>query len=335
MLGAEPLSAEGTTPEARLVHKKARSAYLNNSAQVTARKPRAPLYPYREWVAFAGNALMRGAVAQGPYKVRWDASGRCQSPVYREIKGRAYYGMPSGRSGKESFQAEARENQNPTAYLDMWVPCRRCAVCLRRRANHWKLRAMTELKQTDDRGGRTWFCTLTLDEGKQFQVELAVRARVGSSEFEAMSPEHRFGELAREAGKLVTLWLKRVREKTGAGLRYLLVCEAHKSGKPHYHLLVHEADREKPVRWRDLSDTWVQNGFFHGKIVNRDTPVSYVTKYLSKDARSRVRASVGYGQGDYTPLHSGLKGQREETLTPFPFGAGSEASVAPNQKRKD
>lgn len=97
-----------------------------------------------------------------------------------------------------------------------------------------------------------------------------------------------------EITKELTLWLKRVRKQSAASIRYLLVCEAHKSGLPHYHILVHQVG-EVPVLKKHLED-W-PHGFTQWKLVNDLTSTSgYVTKYLLKEARARLRASVRYGR---------------------------------------
>lgn len=87
-----------------------------------------------------------------------------------------------------------------------------------------------------------------------------------------------------------------------AKLRYVIVTEAHKVSEvfPHYHILIHEvsdtltADSIK-AQWRS------RVGFIDRKLV-RGSPegMLYLCKYLSKDNRARVRASIGYGRQGQT-----------------------------------
>ncbi len=155
---------------------------------------------------------------------------------------------------------------------------------------------MSELKRTQ---GRTWFLTLTLSP--QWHSTMANRARLRlarqSVDFETLTPATQFAERNREIGREITLYIKRVRKRAGVPLRYCLVAEKHKSGLPHYHALVHEVDFDNPVRSSILRKEW-KLGFSQCKLVaqgDEAKTANYVAKYLSKDAASRVRASVGYG----------------------------------------
>jgi hypothetical protein len=154
-----------------------------------------------------------------------------------------------------------------------------------------------------------------------------VRLAAQGEDFDAGDDASRFVHRHKECAKELTLWLKRLRAaaaedhrqsartaelceaKRGAKcschpisefrvpLSYLLVAEAHKSGLPHYHLLVHEHDESKPVRARHLKETW-RLGFSDVKLVaqgEESRRAAYAAKYLTKSALARVRASVGYG----------------------------------------
>lgn len=145
---------------------------------------------------------------------------------------------------------------------------------------------------------RTWFGTLTLrPERQQFVLDNA-RMKLarqgldfdGLSEVEQFRLRHEFVSLE------LTRWLKRVRKNSEAPLRFCLVAEAHKSGAPHYHVLVHESDPARPVRKSVLCEAWTW-GFTRWKLVEDQRAAGYVTKYLSKSALARVRASLKYGTG--------------------------------------
>jgi hypothetical protein len=177
---------------------------------------------------------------------------------------------------------------------------------------------------------RTWFVTLTLNPACHSHMANKARLRLAAlgEDFEALPSEQQFAERHTEISKELTLWLKRVRETASVDhrqsdrdaegcdstrgqwcnchpianyrvpLSYMLVAEAHKSGLPHYHLMIHEFSESRPVRARHLKSNW-RLGFSDVKLVAQDEEnrtASYCAKYLSKSAISRVRASLGYGQ---------------------------------------
>jgi hypothetical protein len=161
------------------------------------------------------------------------------------------------------------------------------------------MRVVDELKATQ---GRTWFLTLTV--APQGHVDAANRARlrlaVQGVDFDRLSPDQQFVERQSEIGPEITRYLKRVRKESGSPLRYALVAEPHKSGLPHYHALIHEVDPYSPVRASTLKGQW-KLGFSQCKLVaqgDENRTASYVAKYLTKTASSRVRVSEGYGQAD-------------------------------------
>lgn len=168
-----------------------------------------------------------------------------------------------------------------------------CDCCRRLKKALWTARAESEVQT----GMRNWFGTLTLSPAEHYQIVTRSRRRLarGGTDFDSLSSEAQFSELMIELGSDVTLWLKRVRKESGAPLRYLLVAEAHKSGAPHLHILVHETQAGKPVRYRTLSKQWTQ-GFVKFNLIDGMKAARYVCKYISKSAMARVRASLHYGQ---------------------------------------
>ena len=176
---------------------------------------------------------------------------------------------------------------------------------------------------------RTWFVTLTLNPQAHSRMANQARLRLARNavDFDALPETDQFKERHRECSAELTLWLKRLRKsasidhrqssRKGDGceatkgqrcichplnlftipLRYVLVAEAHKTGLPHYHLLIHEVLHSRPVRARHIQLNW-RHGFSQCKLVAQDDEnrtAAYVAKYLSKSALARVRASVGYG----------------------------------------
>lgn len=217
----------------------------------------------------------KGQVELRPAVATRNLAGDCADPVSVSMRG--------------SDPVGPRET-GPAIWADGLYRCRKCEPCLRRRGREWTSRAMTEVA----RAPRTWLVTLTLRPEAHFMLGLRStrRLRGGGTDLDALSPNERFNERWREIGVEATKWLKRTRERSGA-LRYLMVVEAHKSGLPHIHLLVHDVDGAS-VLYRHLVDHW-PHGFAHAKLVEDARSASYVCKYLSKSALARVRASSGYG----------------------------------------
>ena len=183
--------------------------------------------------------------------------------------------------------------------VEMNNRCRKCANCLAHRQRLWTARAMDEIAAAS----RTWFGTLTIEPYAQFTFGLRAAARVALTrreEFSALTPTEQFKYRVDQIAPEITTYLKRVRKEAGVPLRYLLVSEAHKSGLPHFHILVHEP--LGPIRKATLKDQW-KLGFTRWKLVEQDQRAArYVCKYLSKDAETRVRASLRYGQGGQNAL---------------------------------
>lgn len=251
-------------------------------------------YHLRESRAFARHALGMGGVLVTPTLVRWDLSGNCTDPRFMELTGRLDL--------SEDFADE-----KPISTV-LEVRCRVCANCLRARAFHWRMKAQAECQHAQ----RTWFGTLTLSEAEQ--VKALYRAQLASERRgvpwhspvkrgldetpEAYSMRVRRAQFRLAVQSIapdVTKWLKRIRKESGAKLRFLLVAEAHKSGRPHFHVLVHEVAGSVPIRKRTLGDQW-KLGFSQFRLVQEgDKAASYVCKYLTKSAAARVRASLRYG----------------------------------------
>jgi hypothetical protein len=164
-------------------------------------------------------------------------------------------------------------------------------MCLKARAATWAERARVECA----RAKRTWFVTLTLRPEEQYRA--LAQARVEGIGFDDLPEEEQFLRRHRVISRWLTLFIKRVRKASGAKLRYVLVAERHKSGLPHYHLLLHEV--EGAVKHAVLRAQW-RLGFMTAKLVPEGdaSPARYVSKYLAKAAEARVRASVRYGRDE-------------------------------------
>lgn len=175
--------------------------------------------------------------------------------------------------------------------VEIEAPCRKCEPCLVAKAREWAHRAAQELRASH----RTWFGTLTLAPERHFEFLTRTRARLAKQyvDLESLSEVEQFEEREREISREIQLMWKRLR-KGGAQFRFILVCETHKTGLPHYHCLVHEVG--DPVRHNVLKRAW-PHGFTKWKLCDAaDRKVAwYVCKYLTKETRARVRASVAYG----------------------------------------
>lgn len=182
-----------------------------------------------------------------------------------------------------------KDERGPYSVL-LTAKCRKCDECRKDRQEHWALRAASEIRASP----RTWFGTLTISP--QWHERFAAAARLrserrGNGVFEALPLDRQLHERHRVIGVELVKALKRLRKKHQ--FRFLMVLEAHVSGLPHYHMLLHEINSE--VRKRELDQIW-QFGFTKWRLVSEDgNEAWYVAKYLGKNSAARVRASLRYG----------------------------------------
>lgn len=173
----------------------------------------------------------------------------------------------------------------------MLVPCRKCKRCLLNRGKRWAAKAHTETVNSN----RTWFVTLTVRPSDRFMAKVKAEHRlsIGGTVFRDLPPNEQFVEIHKELSPELTKWLKRVRKNARTTFRYMLVCEAHKDGFPHYHALIHEP--KAAILKTVIEKAW-KLGFSKSKLVDVKTSAPwYVAKYLTKSALTRVRASQRYG----------------------------------------
>lgn len=233
-------------------------------------------------------ALSLGAVRISPMTVHWNIAGDCHRPFVTTMWGRA----PADRGEKYIVVRPFKENT--PAVLEIETRCRKCSACLWARQRRWYGAAMQELALAP----RTWFGTLTLSPDNQFKYQLLAQKRClkRSVDYHTLSASEQYVERHNAIGQEITRYLKRVRKNSGAKLRYLLVAERHKSGEPHYHMLLHEVNHGGKVLHRHLSKAWTL-GFENWRLSDPLKPRSaaYLCKYLAKSAEARVRASQRYG----------------------------------------
>lgn len=165
--------------------------------------------------------------------------------------------------------------------------------CRKTRGYEWSARALNEVSGS----GRTWFVTLTLDPEEQYRALATATLLLGNEKERSVSEI--FAARVKVIGRDLTKWLKRIRKNSRARIRYLMVAEAHASGDPHFHLLLHEV--EGTVLKRQMREAW-RLGFMTAKLVDNAAQATYVCKYISKSDLVRVRASFRYGQHDLTTI---------------------------------
>lgn len=270
--------------------------------------------------------VLATAIASGASRVsattwEWDSAGACEAPVpvvrfARPLTPAEGWKLRNHGVLSQQVPFEYEKGRNHPLHLIQWTPCRKCGPCLKRRASVWVARAIAEVQASS----RTWFCTYTLSASSAFEIECECREtdHVNGSIFEHRSEHERFCLRAKLVGVAFTKYLKRLR-KEGANLRYLLVAEAHKSGVPHLHALVHEVDPSAPVRKRSLQGQWTL-GFSQVKLVPTEeasNAARYACKYLFKSVTTRIRGSVNYGNSDLYSKAATASCQREE-MTPIP-----------------
>lgn len=235
---------------------------------------------HKQVARLATKCIAGGGLRLSRFRFEWNIAGRCEKPATFDLIGR-------------QTVDQIHETPKHALMLTMHTKCRQCPTCLAQRQYTWRKRAIAEFGYA----ARSWFGTLTLAPEKHFLALSETRTRLARSgvDHDALPEKEQFRELLKTLGRQITLYLKRIRKVSGAELRYILVAELHKSGVPHFHLLLHEIDPEKPVRHSTLSSEWTM-GFEQFRLVKDAKVCSYIAKYLNKGQLARVRASLNYGE---------------------------------------
>lgn len=247
------------------------------------------------------DALERGGRKDGALTVDWDISGDCQAPVGRELWAHDADSHPINRNrpvdpqtGRKLRPTEDRvRTEKAPIRVTLTVRCRKCDPCRNQRRKLWASRARNEIRQS----ARTWFGTLTLRPNSQYIALCQARARAAKKgiDFDALSFGEQFVRRHEMISPWITKYLKRLRKNSGYKFRFMLVAEAHKSGLPHYHILIHEEVPGDELKYDLLRKQW-PHGFSEFKLVKDVKTANYISKYLSKSTAARVRASVRYGR---------------------------------------
>lgn len=263
-------------------------------------------------------AIEGGAVRTSSIRWVWDISGNCTDGYSRFIYARPqpkelvgwsvakYTPVGAPEDGLEPL-ADVRFGRWSDKYvtvgpgiaqpyeLELITRCRKCDKCRQARSSLWRMRAKTEIEKST----RTWFGTLTMTPTYQQHFLNVARHRLARQgvDYDALDFGEQFRERVRATSPEITKFFKRARKNSGAPLRYLWVAEYHKSGDPHFHCLIHESSEFTPIRHKVLTEAWWL-GFTQFKLIDNTIPAGYISKYLSKNACARVRASLHYGQTD-------------------------------------
>lgn len=231
-----------------------------------------------------------GGTRSGPLSTTWDISGngklRCLTPCKTELR----FNQPL-----DDYIVGLAPDRTPQ-YIDLSTRCRKCANCLRLRGIHWSTRMTLECELA----ARTWFGTITLAPAYHDLIMWrAIRRNgFGGAGWDRLSNDERFAERHKEISRELTKAVKRLRQYSRGPLRLVIVCEAHQSGLPHYHALVHETRLGAGVHERELRRAFPM-GFSQWKLVEHGGKAAgYVSKYLKKSLLARVRASSDYGSLD-------------------------------------
>lgn len=255
-----------------------------------------------------------------------DGSGRCERPVPWETMHRATQSIRrAGIRDHVPYDPDtAGAYDGAPVILRGDARCRKCDACRRYRQKLWTARAIAEIKAAS----RTWFGTLTLGPHVQqhFLDVLRLKGHRGGYDFDALPEHEQFSMRANACGAECTKYLKRVRYESGALLRYVWVAEAHASGAPHFHCLVHEYGTAVPKRV--LRGQWTL-GFTKWKLVEHQGAAGYVCKYLYKSSMARVRASVRYGEGPLIGSFREVSPQAGKDPSISAIAHRSEATTSP------
>lgn len=232
--------------------------------------------------AKAMSELLKKAIAGGATQDSllgwiWEVYGDCSEPV--------------SVCYSSKYEVNARLRGVASRQLVIFSRCRKCENCLKARARKWRARARAEFVTSN----RVWFVTLTARPDWHFICEIIAKNRLSlkGQIWERLDDAAKFAARCHELTRECQLFMKRIRKNSGASLRFIRVFEAHKSGLPHVHMLIYEKTSRR-VSKRQLQAAWTI-GFSNAKLADK-AAAAYVTKYLSKDMRARVRASNRLGQ---------------------------------------
>jgi len=130
---------------------------------------------------------------------------------------------------------------------------------------------------------KRWPCPIC---GRRKAKELAEKTvKAKPNRFVTLTTAHHRDQTPREAydftRRRISQWVTRLRRKHGE-IEYLRVLEPHKSGYPHYHLIVRSGyleQQELSRHWCELTDAFIVD---IRKIQRQREVVRYIMKYVTK-----------------------------------------------------
>lgn len=246
----------------------------------------------QETALLAAKALANGGERETLMTTSWDISGNCSDPYEREVFARPNAKLVTNPFRSNRLKSDPMNKSGIPLRVRLSTRCRVCLNCRKAKANLWRGRMLAETAIAP----RTWFITFTFAPEVQDYALHTCRFRKdqSSADFDELSAGKQFALVASELNRELNLYWKRLR-KSGAQFRYAVVAEAHKSGRPHFHALLHEVSADNPLRHATMREQWGV-GFIQIKLVSDKKMVWYLCKYLTKAVHARVRASIGYGK---------------------------------------
>lgn len=163
-------------------------------------------------------------------------------------------------------------------------------------------RTRRELRRAMALGGRAWMLTCTVSPQ---QRELMVgRAYAAAGAPAAWSEDEKFLAAAPVVKREFHLMVKRIRKQTGLQaneFRYMGIIEKHKDGFPHLHAVLIETGTDCKLQQRVIRGQW-HMGHSMAKVIKGEPEdagrvASYVAKYVTKEALTRLMCSTGWGTG--------------------------------------
>lgn len=267
----------------------------------TRRKPRSAISYDMVRKLFLRAMQSPNAVRRSLTQIEWDISGRCMFPHTRAVISRPPRERKLVDKWADDIVVDPAERAKrfvsvPPKGTMMEVvltsPCHKCPACLRKRGTVWRYRAKAETASAM----RTWFGTLTMrpDEHARILALVNVKLEARAVTYGLLPFGEQFVERHNATSPELTKYLKRVRKSASGRLRHLIIAEAHLSGLPHWHVLIHECEAGGTTE-RELRGQW-KLGFSKWNLVTDLKQATYLCKYLTKAASARVRASKRYGQ---------------------------------------
>lgn len=173
------------------------------------------------------------------------------------------------RSGRDA-EGKLRISFKPKiGYEPIWLPCGQCIGCRLERSRQWAMRCMHEAQMYD----RNCFVTLTYDD-----EHLPKDGSLNKRDFQ--------------------LFMKRLRKRYGAGIRYYQCGEyGELLGRPHHHAILFNFDFDDKVLWsvRDgvrlyrsasLEELWPHGYSTIGDVTFESA--AYVARYCTKKITGKL-----------------------------------------------